>query len=177
MRIKVTGKRVDPTELECAMAAAYIDSEGCISLGKGQTRKDRTGYLVYVPRLLVSNIDPRLPIWLQERFGGAVLYRECPSTKKSRPVYTWGANQAEIGKVLRQCLPYFIIKKREAELMLEFLETRFMEPRKADGTWGKVTKEKLAVKEQKYQDLKAYKRRSYPIPGVEPETDGGEYVN
>ena len=92
--------------------AGIVDGEGCVSVTYGT----KSGHERI--RLTVSNSDRHLIDWLTSRIGGSVSKNK---TKRNRkPAYHWEiyANKAFI--VLTLLLPYLKLKKRQAELCLQF---------------------------------------------------------
>ena len=74
----------EPTEMDYARLAAYIDGEGCISTGASRA-KNWKRESVYV-NLSVHNTDCRLIDWCAERWGGRV-YTTVHATKKWSDVF------------------------------------------------------------------------------------------
>jgi hypothetical protein len=97
--------------------AAMIDGEGCISISRAPIRfKSPT----YYPQVRVAGTSLELMKWLVRYFGGNY-YASDQGT--SRTLYTWQVNGAKNRKtVLLGVLPYLIIKREQAKLMLQFLE-------------------------------------------------------
>ena len=103
----------NPSQIEWAMMAAYIDGEGCIRIRTTPQKRGRsTGLLV-----VVSNNDPRLMQWLTERFAGFVSVRVMPHCK-GVVYYNWVVNGRHAEWVLRGCLEFFVIKRDQAEIGL-----------------------------------------------------------
>ena len=65
---------IEPTEMDYARLAAYIDGEGCITIcvahgnSHGRPWPNESLYL----NVSVHNTDPRLIDWCAERWGGRV---------------------------------------------------------------------------------------------------------
>jgi len=101
--------------------AAMIDGEGCVSISRAPIRfKSYT----YYPQVRVSGTDVRLMKWLVQYFGGNYYTSsQGKNGREYRPLYTWQVNGAKNRKaVLLGVLPYLIIKKDQAKMMLSFLE-------------------------------------------------------
>ena len=117
-------------ETERAYCAGIVDGEGCISLTMHQQPtkagwKDQVCHKVYV-----SNTDKRLLEWFVGVTGlGAVKsYSPGRSTRLERfdparvkPLYVWAIWGSGIRQFLPQILPYLILKREHAELILESL--------------------------------------------------------
>jgi hypothetical protein len=101
--------------------AAYIDGEGTIAVKNLTTKSGRYSQLI----VAIANTDPRLPMWCKENFGG-LLYASDNNTKKSakwRRYFRWIAHSAHAESIVRQCLPYFLLKREQAEVALAYRET------------------------------------------------------
>jgi hypothetical protein len=113
---------VTPTHDDWVRLAAFIDGEGYIGIisTKGTGMKS----VRYLLKLEVANTDIRLGVWCKERFGGCLSMQK---TRKNRPnekpCYHWITASQIAANLLRQCLPYFIIKRHEAEIAIEFQKT------------------------------------------------------
>jgi len=106
------------SELDLARLAAYIDGEGTISLdGSERTRRcsDRL-------KITIVNTDLRLLVWCKDKFGGYIRISN-KATKKRRALYLWGIQDASAGELLEKCLPFFVIKREQAELGIAFRKT------------------------------------------------------
>lgn len=123
-----------PTEIDWARLAAYIDGEGSIFIRerKPTERDRRTGTIRgHLLSLSICNCDPRLISWCKETFGGGCAYQAKPdspnvSAKYQRPrraQFQWIIGQAKAAYILDKCMPYFILKKEQAEVALAFQKT------------------------------------------------------
>lgn len=126
--------RPDLSEIEWAMLAAYIDGEGCISI-KSQKKNGRDYMFVEVN---VSNQDPRLIIWIKERFGGHSASQRPPNqnAKRKHHIFRWYASCSVGHEVLQGCLPYFVIKRNQAEIAIAFRELTICRPESGKKKWG-----------------------------------------
>lgn len=106
----------NPSWVEWAMLAAYIDGEGCIRIGTTPGRYVRTTRLL----VIVSNNDPRLMVWLKEKFSGSVYSGKSPNGGLT--YYSWSISNKQAEWVLRGCLDFFVIKRDQAEVGLAHQE-------------------------------------------------------
>jgi hypothetical protein len=126
-----------PTQIDWARLAAYIDGEGCIDIHlsnpKKHTRPTPNLYL----RVAVVNTDPRLLAWCVENFGGSV---SCRALKgKYKPLFRWDTGSRMAASIIKNCYPFLIIKREQAEIAMAFAKTI--------GTHGKpITEEVLTVR-------------------------------
>jgi hypothetical protein len=116
---KRTGTVV-PTEMDYARLAAYIDGEGCISMSV--SRKKEWKHDTISVFLSVHNTDPRLITWCLERWGGRV-YKTEQSNKKWSDSYGWRVTCQQARAILESCLPFFILKREQAELAIALQKT------------------------------------------------------
>ena len=119
---KANKTTIVPTHDDWVRLAAYIDGEGYIGIlhTKGQRMKS----VRYQLKMEVANTDIRLGAWCKERFGGCLSIQKTRKNRpKERPCYHWIVNSQIAASLLRQCLPYFIIKRDQAEIAIKFQET------------------------------------------------------
>ena len=105
-------------ETDNAYAAGIVDGEGCIQIS---TTTKRTWLAIGV-----ANSDPRVCVWLSERYGGKV-HQQKPRTQNGKPtriMYTWYVGSAAAGNFLKTIYPYLVIKKEQADIALAFLTTK-----------------------------------------------------
>lgn len=106
----------EPSEIDWARLAAFIDGEGCIYIST-PNRKSGKGTCLYVG---VTNTDPRLVSWLGNTFGGVVYgnpHKKNTNVKWSL-AYKWVIASRQAVPILERCMPYFVIKKEQAEIGL-----------------------------------------------------------
>lgn len=111
---------------ESAYLAGIIDGEGTISI----IFHKQKGYPSYGVVLRVYNTNKELLEWIKEKNGYGNIRRQISIknwTKSSwRQVYSWQIYPKNIRVLLPQILPYLIIKRKQAELTIEFLNlTKF----------------------------------------------------
>ena len=106
------------SETDHAYAAGIVDGEG--SIGINSTPKHT--WLV----ISVANSDPRVCVWLADRYGGKVHQdkQRIRNGKSTRIMYHWQAGAATSGKFLKVIHPYLVIKKEQADIALAFLMTK-----------------------------------------------------
>ena len=113
-----------PTELEMMRLATQIDCEGCIAIGRRTFRKDAPGWSPkHSLHITVGNTDARMAQWIQEVFGGAIHLNNRGRIKYGRkPMFVWLVSDAKAEEILRLVLPYFLIKREQADIALAFRE-------------------------------------------------------
>ena len=114
------------SETELAYAAGIIDGEGCVEIRFNNSKFERHAKGT-TSRISVSQAEPRYELleWLQRKFGGSIFEhnrtdRE-PTHNKSRKWVTQANQAADFCKLI---LPYLLLKKRQAELIIEHQATK-----------------------------------------------------
>jgi hypothetical protein len=111
------------SQIDWARLAAYIDGEGCIRIAgnKGSTPYSRR--VLYL-EITITNTDVRLGEWLIQRFGGSVyINKRNGQNPKWSPAVAWVVGARHASKIIEYCLPYFIIKREQADVALAFQAT------------------------------------------------------
>lgn len=147
------------SQLDWARLAAYIDGEGCIFIHrqKQYSQKAKSNWKPhYIVQVTVTNTDPRLIVWLRGNFGGFIVSQE--KSGKCRTYFKWTAHSKACADILTNCLPYFIIKRKQAEIAIAFRATY---NRKYIGRGKSVPDAVIAKRDGMVAELKA-ERNSVP---------------
>jgi hypothetical protein len=97
--------------------AGILDGEGCLTIGAGQ-KETCTNYNSIVA---VQNTSKKLIDWLQAKFGGSV-YLSKKETEKTKAAYMWRIlKKKDIEILLLAVLPYLVVKREQAKILLEFV--------------------------------------------------------
>lgn len=123
---------VFPTVLDFAQMAALIDGEGSILLSRPKRGK------ASLLRVFVTNTDGRLIDWCLRRFDGGVLVWKS-KIKNRATQYKWNTSSRKAEELLRKCLPYFVLKGRQARLALRYRST-------VGRSWEKIGKAKRLLR-------------------------------
>lgn len=98
------------TEPQVAYFAGLLDGEGCISLAH------RRQYIT--PTLQIANTCRELLKWVQHWFTGGI-YEIRNSRKDNRKQsYVWSIAGQKAQRAIKLALPYLLVKRRQAELVL-----------------------------------------------------------
>lgn len=112
--MKMSYEKCDPIDL--ARLAAYIDGEGSIYIVRCSPKRNKGATEL---RLTVTNTDVRLMAWMKEKFAGYVNNKHSsPKDRRWKECYEWKLCSNKAAAVLEACLPYFIIKRDQAEVAL-----------------------------------------------------------
>jgi len=113
---------------DAAYIAGIVDGEGTLSLSLSMPK--RGGYHFGV-RVCVTNTNTSLLKYLKKRVGGSI--QKKPSYKGLLPCYRWQiCHRGEVRQFLQLIYPYLIIKKRHAEIIMEFLDDFVTLQKKSD---------------------------------------------
>lgn len=111
------------TNEQIAYLAGIIDGEGCIRVVEEKAKYSRGSVNPRFRMLLqITNTNLGLLEWLKINWGGYIVIKEKYQakdgiTRKKCFHARWYDKKA--GNILRQCMPYFIAKKKEALVCLE----------------------------------------------------------
>jgi len=106
---------------ELQYLAGFFDGEGCISIHRHQDKKTKRGY-VLVPRITVANTRQEVVEWFKP-FGFSV--RRTKNGKNSKDVYRIELERLSvIQRFLQELSPFLRLKKKQADLLLEFCSSR-----------------------------------------------------
>lgn len=123
--MKIPLKHVaDIPQMAWVRLAAFIDGEGHLTIARQTSsfKKLRSPHhWQHITHVSVSNTDPRLPLWLLETFGGAVTMQQKHKRNPNwKDISHWRLTGKDAGIVLRECLPFLLLKKDQAEVLLAF---------------------------------------------------------
>lgn len=98
------------TPVECAWLSCAIDSEGTIMIFDGKYK---------TVSLSIANTDENYINYIVMITGVDMKYKSPKRKPNHKPLFTWKIGQHEVVKsILRQVLPYMIVKKNLAEAVL-----------------------------------------------------------
>lgn len=110
-----------PTVYDWVRMAAFLDGEGNLNINpRYDTRNNSRGWQVQV-RILIGNTNPALPVWLRKTFGGNIILRQVKNLK-AKDSYIWSCTSARAAWVLTNCMPWFLLKSAQAEILISLQE-------------------------------------------------------
>jgi hypothetical protein len=149
--------RKEYSAIQVAYLAGIIDGEGSIYIGC-YSHNPKTGTPHYQTKIEVSNTSEPLVDWLIANFeGNKTMYTAKQLAKNSRrAVYRWTIWSDRVAHLCEIMLPYLVIKKREAEIMIEMRET-YKKTHMQKGQQGTqpIEKSVLADRERLYKEIKS----------------------
>ncbi|MBA7574810.1 hypothetical protein ES708_16625 [subsurface metagenome] len=105
-------------EIDLAYAAGIVDGEGYIQIQRHKRSDYSAGYHYYMAVAVVM-VDPLVPIWLEQTFGGS-LYNYERKEPNAQPYYRWTTGTKKAQWFLELILPYLKTKRAQAEIAIEF---------------------------------------------------------
>jgi hypothetical protein len=135
-----------------AYLAGILDGEGTITVTRNRQYKRPT--FQYRVRLAVYNTNKSLIDWLCQEFGGTV---SCNKSRivGSKDLYVWRLmSLKDIQKLLKECIEFLIVKKRQAELALEFISER-----KFKNSFGKLNRSYSEIEENIHLEIRKLNKR------------------
>jgi hypothetical protein len=122
-----------PSLIDWAQMAAFIDGEGSILINPRRGRHAASRYTnlasTFYLKLTIANTDFRLPLWAQRKFGGSCKdantekYYEGRNWKRC---WHWSCSSHRAAWILTNSLPYFVMKREQAEIGIALQESMFL---------------------------------------------------
>lgn len=135
------------SETEKAYFAGYLDGDGSISIGLSKNKKSRRGVSVHDDVSLITK-HKHFAQKLKELIGGTVssfIYKDSRGKKEGyRVAFT---NQASALAFLKAITSYLILKKEQADLMIEYL-TKRLKARAIKGNYAPISDESWLLIEE-----------------------------
>jgi len=106
-----------------AYLAGLVDGEGYVGIKKQKPRPDTINCL-YHERIQIRMVDEIAIKLFKQTFGGNY-YKETEHSKYSKkPLYCYQATDRLASQIIRKLLPYLLIKKRQAKLILKLRKSK-----------------------------------------------------
>jgi hypothetical protein len=140
-----------------AYFAGVIDSDGFISIQKSvRTNKSSVTRQYYHPKVgFTSNNNAAVQVMLKDNFGGSI-YTYKPRNPNYRAWGVWQVSDKHTRDVLVALLPFLLAKKRQAELVIEFIDLcdrQWREMKQTQKVPYHVTDEMLALREDYWKQV------------------------
>lgn len=130
------------SKTDLAYIAGLVDGEGYVGLVKTSEIRRRKKIKdnithCFAPTVKI-NMTSRVAIqFIQSIFGGKIYFT--PKPAPNRDVYDWQlTNKKDCKRVLEEILPFLRLKKRQAEILLDFIFLRESKP-KTNSSGGTYT--------------------------------------
>lgn len=106
------------TKLSRQYVAGFIDGEGYIALSHRFEHNSSGTYGTWSSWVTITNTKPLILHLIQNKYGGFMYKRIPDPTKNHKPAYQLIFVKKTARNLLKSILPYLILKKRQAELLL-----------------------------------------------------------
>jgi hypothetical protein len=142
-------------DIDLSYLAGYIDADGCISLSKNNTMNN-----AYQLTIAITSTKPKILYWILDLLKVGYV-KEIPFYKsqtswvrgRKQKQYIWRISNRGIRKIIKLLIPFLKTKKRQAELINEYLEIS----NKRKGKY--ITEEDRIKKHLIYQEMKILNKR------------------
>lgn len=156
-----------------AYLAGIIDGEGTIRIARNKLKSKPHWNYTYSAHISVGMSNKEVLELFQKTFGYKISVRkECVPNRKT--MYRWGTSgNNTTPKILKELLPYLIVKKKNAELVIEFCETKQTcgYPKKLG-----LPKEELQRREFYFQEVKKLNAVGAAATTNRIDTSDGEMI-
>lgn len=132
-----------------AYLAGIIDGEGHIGINVNLKNPQRRTSPRYQSELVIVNSDKPLFEWLAENFGGAVGPRK-KAEDHHKQTWRWKVGDKQAATILEAVLPYLRIKRKQAELLIEFVREGAPKPA---GMGARLTEAELKRRQRIYREI------------------------
>jgi len=134
--------------------AGIIDGEGYIALLPFSNAK------TYSPVVKVASVNKELTDFLTKNYGGFIYIREFKKSLNQRKAYCWEIkNIKHVRKFLGQTKDFLLLKKRQAELVIEYCDIPRNKLHPIYKTYDIKAIERM---HEIYKDLRKLNRRGRP---------------
>jgi hypothetical protein len=142
------------TSSEAGYLAGFLDGEGCLTIGRARREGYRSGW-TYVALMMVSNTDLAGLECIAEMSGNGKIQLQ---DKRGKPTHKtlyrliFGAKQ--IRHLLPQVQPHLLIKRRQAELLMAFLDLKESGQYRTDEYWRECERLRAEIRGLNVRGLK-----------------------
>ena len=114
---------VQMRKTDLAYIAGLMDGEGYISVNRSKPKRKK-GWIQLYPMVVFSSVDNVLVRWLGETIGMGTTYigRDEGNHRGRKSLSV--RKQSDVMKFLKNIYPYLKLKRRQAELVMEFVKGR-----------------------------------------------------
>jgi hypothetical protein len=140
-----------------AYFAGAIDADGFISIQKS-VRKNRSQvpHVYYNAKIgLTSTNNTAVLSLLKENFGGSI-YTYKPTNPNHRPWSVWQTSDKQARDILMVLQPYFMAKKRQAEILIDFInicDAQWQLIKRTQKAPYHITAEMIALREHYWEQV------------------------
>jgi hypothetical protein len=159
------------TEAERAYLAGIIDGEGWIGVNVVEGRGRHAGHPPqHTIRVAVGNRDRGLIEWIAEHFGGNITRRKCYDDKWGEQ-WGWAVQSRRASSVLKEVLPYLVVKRTQAELAIQLQARKTGQPLTVS-EWEARNSLRLQIVEANRKNRRFGPIREFPTPAIKCSPNG-----
>jgi hypothetical protein len=152
----MTDKTLKDKAISIQYLAGLIDGEGYVGIRRClKKEKGRKDQLEFKPTVVIANTNYNLMLMLKKTFYGSICKKNLGLKILWKQSYSFEFNRTEIKEILPKLIPYLIIKKEQAILVMDLFKTY----KNHYGVGHAYTKEQISKKEELHiKSLKLNKR-------------------
>lgn len=110
---------------DAAYLAGFIDADGSISIRMTTNPRRRKKVQLHAT-IAIYNTNVEVMNWLANKIGGQHSRMFKKHQRHKDILVLQSRSVIDVAKILRTVLPYLIVKRRQAEIVLEFCENRIL---------------------------------------------------
>ena len=107
-----------------AYLAGIIDGEGCITISRWRKHRNYRTPRYELRIIVVMTHKPTIDFISDNMPYGSSCFLHKPSVNGRKPSWKWVATNTFAAEILGHLLPYFITKRQQALLAIEFIQER-----------------------------------------------------
>jgi len=111
--------KIKLSDIQKGYLSGLIDGEGWVGMTRSISKK--SGNYNYVPSIVIGNTHKSILDTKEEIGVGNICFRKSKN-KKHKNVFIWTLSSNPIRAILPQIIPHLKIKKKQAELICQYLE-------------------------------------------------------
>ena len=117
--------RLSLTNTEAAWLAGFLDGEGCFAI----YIQKRSSGIYYHPRVQATNTSQEVLETIKMMTGCGCIVSPEKTVEHWKPIHTWIVNNHQYSRaVLEAVLPYLRVKRKQAEILIEFIDCKLEVP-------------------------------------------------
>lgn len=147
------------TKEQSAYLAGLVDGEGCLDFYKTSNKSCTRGF-TFVARMTITNTNLEALISIAQEIGIGKITKKPRDGNKRKDAYNLFYSPREVRVLLPFIIPYLRMKKKQAELLLNFL---------GQSHWGKngqgkgLTDKQVSDRENLFQEMRKLNQRGVLI--------------
>lgn len=113
-------------DLDLAYIAGFFDGEGSITIHENCKPSPRGKNPNHTMQVSIGNTNPKVLLYLKNKFGGCISYRKPTLKPNHRNVVQWTIRAKLALPFLIAIKPYIQMKKKQINLAIKFQKTKKM---------------------------------------------------